>query len=275
MLPATKSVPKEMLPLLDRPGIQYAVEEAVRCGADHVVIVLGEAGDCIREHFAPAAGLELALADRGAVDLLQQLRRVGEGVRIDFCRQEQPRGLGDAIAAAGPHLDGGPFAVILPDEVLAPDDMLLAELARIQRRLGGSVVSLVEVAAEQVDRYGIVAPQHWDGDICRIERLVEKPVPAEAPSRLAISGRYCLSPDVLAVLPELEPGRGGEIQLTDALQRLVGQQPLHGLVHRGRRFDAGTLTGYLAANVFLARLRPRLWAEVSALLGEGGPCSSG
>lgn len=270
-LPATKAVPKEMLPLLDRPGIQYAVEEAASAGIGGVVVVTAPGRDAVRRHFSPAPALEDALASRGEAALLQQLLDIKRLPRPEFTMQENPRGLGHAVSCARPLVGDTPFAVLLPDELLPSGGCLLRRMMDLRREHGGSVVALMPVEPHEVSRYGIVKPGDIDGDVCVVEDMVEKPAPDRAPSNLAIIGRYIISPSIFPVLDQLPPGTGGEIQLTDGLKVLIGSQPVHGVIYSGVRFDTGTVPGYLAASIYLARGRPGLWSQVCRLLEEVEP----
>lgn len=252
-LPATKATPKEMLPIVDKPLVQYAVEEAIHAGAELLVFVTSRTKNAISDHFDRSYELERELEDRGnreALELIQGL--LPSEVTCLYIRQSHPLGLGHAISCAAPVLGHEPFYVLLADDLLygeERDGALLREMARLHAQTGGSVLALEQVAKEEVSRYGIVDHDPLDGRSCRIRRLQEKPRQEEAYSRLGIIGRYLLTPEVLTALEGLEPGAGGEIQLTDALARVTAREAVHGIVFRGRRFDCGSKVGYLEACV--------------------------
>lgn len=253
MLPATKAIPKEMLPVLDRPAIHYAMVEAAAAGIEDVAIITRPGKDALRAYFERETDLESLLAERGRTDLARQLARTDAGCRVVFVEQEAPRGLGDAVACARAYVGDEPFAVLLPDVLIERrgGTGCLAELAAAWH--GDPLIAVHEVAAADVRRYGIVAPAPGAGR--RVADLVEKPEPAAAPSRLAVTGRYLLTPDVFAALAETAPGRGGEIQLTDALRLLLVGRALRWARFTGIPHDLGCLEGWLGANLALARQR--------------------
>lgn len=264
-LPATKAVPKEMLPVVDTPVIQYVVEEAVRAGLDDVLMVTGRGKRPLEDHFDRAFELEQALEDKGDAAKLASVQRATDLAQVHYVRQGDPKGLGHAVLVAAAHVGHEPFAVLLGDDMVDPDDALLTTMIEVQEREGGSVVALMEVPREQVSLYGCASVE-GDGDVVRITGLVEKPAPEEAPSNLVIIGRYVLSPTVFEVLRHTPPGRGGEIQLTDALQELTGLEPVHGVVFRGRRFDTGDRLEYLKTVIQLASERDDLGPDLLAWL---------
>jgi len=271
-LPATKAVPKEMLPIVDRPLIQYAVDEALAAGCDHFIFVSAEGKDAIARHFGPAPTLEAELKAKGKSELLDQLASIAPaGTRFDFVLQGQPLGLGHAVGCAEELVGNEPFGVILPDEFLWPGPTGLKTLVDAAARTGGSVISVLDVPREHTSRYGIVAPGARDGALAEIAGFVEKPRPEVAPSTLAAIGRYVLEPEVFAALRTVQRGAGGEIQLTDAIAALIGQRPLHALTFQGRRFDCGDKLGYIEANLAVALEREDIGgdrrARLSALLG--------
>jgi UTP--glucose-1-phosphate uridylyltransferase len=270
-LPATKATPKEMLPVVDKPAIQYVVEEAARAGLDDVLMVTGRNKKPLEDHFDRVVELEQALADKGQQDKLALVQQASDIATIHFVRQGNPMGLGHAVLAAAPHVGDEPFAVLLGDDLIDPRDPLLEPMIALQRTEGGSVVALMEVPREQVSLYGCAAVTDVEGDVVRITGLVEKPSVEEAPSNLAVIGRYVLSPAVFDVLRRTPPGRGGEIQLTDALQELISSEPVHGLVFRGRRYDTGDRLDYLKAVVRLAAERDDLGPPLLAWLREWLP----
>jgi UTP--glucose-1-phosphate uridylyltransferase len=271
-LPATKAVPKEMLPVVDKPAIQYVVEEAVAAGLGDVLMVTGRNKRPLEDHFDRNVELELSLAAKGDDDKLSRVRESTDLASIHYVRQGDPRGLGHAVLVAADHVGDEPFAVLLGDDLIDPRDPLLSRMLEVQHERGGSVVALMEVPREQVSLYGCAAATTTDEvDVVRVSQLVEKPSVEEAPSNLAVIGRYVLHPQVFAVLRETPPGRGGEIQLTDALQTLAtlpveGGGTVHGVVFRGRRYDTGDRVDYLKAVVQLACERPDIGPELTSWL---------
>ncbi|MFD0021392.1 UTP--glucose-1-phosphate uridylyltransferase GalU [Streptomyces sp. NPDC058382] len=256
-LPATKATPKEMLPVVDKPAIQYVVEEAAAAGLSDVLMITGRNKRALEDHFDRNYELETALTRKGDDERLVRVQESSDLATMHYVRQGDPRGLGHAVLCAEPHVGDEPFAVLLGDDLIDPRDPLLARMTEIQEREGGSVVALMEVAPEQVHLYGCAAVEATpESDVVRVTGLVEKPDPADAPSNLAVIGRYVLDPAVFGVLHRTEPGRGGEIQLTDALQQLAVDEelggPVHGVVFRGRRYDTGDRGDYLRAIVRLA-----------------------
>ncbi len=274
-LPATKAVPKELLPVVDRPALEYIVEEAARAGLPEVLMVTGRNKAAIEDFFDRNPELETALEKKGDADRLAAVHASTEVAQVHFVRQGDPRGLGHAILMAAEHVGDEPFAVLLGDDLIDARDHLLEHMLAVQAERGGSVIALLDVGRENIDQYGAVAVEPGDqpvidGDeVVRITGLVEKPPIAEAPSSLAIIGRYVLSPTIFEVLRETEPGRGGEIQLTDALATLVERgEPVHGVVFSGRRYDTGDRLDYLKAVVRLASERDDLGPPLRAWLKE-------
>jgi len=271
-LPATKAIPKEMLPVVDAPAIQYVVEEAVRAGLHDILMVTGRSKRAIEDHFDRVVELEQALEAKGDSERLAAVRAASELADVHFVRQQDPRGLGHAVLVAAAHVGAEPFAVLLGDDLIDARDPLLEQMVEVQAREGGSVVALMEVSHDQISLYGCaaVAPGA-EGNVVRITGLVEKPPADEAPSDLAVIGRYVLSPTVFDVLGRTAPGRGGEIQLTDALQELLSLEPVHGVVFRGRRYDTGDRLDYLKTVVRLASERDDLGPPLLAWLREWVP----
>ncbi len=269
-LPATKATPKEMLPVVDRPAIQYVVEEAVAAGLTDVLMITGRSKRALEDHFDRAVELELALEAKGDPARLAAVRETNEMAQVHYVRQGDPKGLGHAVLVAAGHVGHEPFAVLLGDDLIDPRDPLLSTMVEVQQREGGSVVALMEVPHEAISLYGCAAVE-GAGDVVRIHGLVEKPPVDEAPSDLAVIGRYVLSPTVFDVLRRTPPGRGGEIQLTDALATLIATEPVHGVVFRGRRYDTGDRLDYLKAVVRLASERDDLGPELLAWLREWLP----
>ena len=257
-LPATKATPKEMLPVIDKPAIQYVVEEAADAGLDDVLMITGRNKRPVEDHFDRAYELEVALAAKGDAARLEAVRHSSELATVHYVRQGDPKGLGHAILCAAPHVGHEPFAVLLGDDLIDPRDPLLTRMIEVQEQHGGSVVALIAVDPEQIHLYGCAAVVPVDGetDLLRITDLVEKPDTAAAPSNLAIIGRYVLDPAVFDVLRETAPGRGGEIQITDALRTMAADPeiggPVHGVLFSGRRYDTGDRADYLRTIVRLA-----------------------
>ncbi|MEU8541666.1 UTP--glucose-1-phosphate uridylyltransferase GalU [Streptomyces sp. NPDC048717] len=270
-LPATKATPKEMLPVVDKPAIQYVVEEAVSAGLSDVLMVTGRNKRPLEDHFDRNYELEEALTRKGDADRLARVQESSELATMHYVRQGDPRGLGHAVLCAAPHVGDEPFAVLLGDDLIDPRDPLLARMLEVLGDGRGSVVALMEVEPSQIHMYGCAAVEPTDdADVVRITGLVEKPATDEAPSNLAIIGRYVLDPAVFGVLRETEPGRGGEIQLTDALQAMALDEelggPVFGVVFKGRRYDTGDRGDYLRAIVRLACEREDLGPDFRAWL---------
>ncbi len=270
-LPATKATPKEMLPVVDKPAIQYVVEEAVAAGLSDVLMVTGRNKRPLEDHFDRNYELEQALSRKGDEARLARVQESSDLATMHYVRQGDPRGLGHAVLCAAPHVGNEPFAVLLGDDLIDPRDPLLARMVDVQEREGGSVIALMEVAPEQIHLYGSAAVETTgEDDVVRVTGLVEKPDPADAPSNYAVIGRYVLDPAIFGILRQTEPGRGGEIQLTDALQKLTEDEkvggPVHGVVFKGRRYDTGDRGDYLRAIVRLACEREDLGPDFRAWL---------
>jgi UTP--glucose-1-phosphate uridylyltransferase len=266
-LPATKATAKEMLPVVDKPLIQYAVEEARAAGIEQFCMVTGRGKTALVEHFDVAFELEATLRERQKTDALEALRGTqSEPGSITTVRQQVPLGLGHAIWCARAFIGDDPFAILLPDDLVLADKPCLAQLADVYNETGGNVVAVVEVPHEQTNRYGILKIGKDDGRLVEVTGLVEKPSPKDAPSNLSIIGRYILMPEVLKYLGLMERGAGNEVQLTDGMARLIGEQPFHGLRYEGRRFDCGDKVGFLEAQIAFALKRPDLADAVHAFL---------
>lgn len=259
-LPVTKELAKEMLPLVNRPIISYGVEEALASGCDEIVMITGRAKKSIEDYFDRSFELEELLKSRGKTELYEMMLKISNMADILFIRQREPLGLGHAVLCAEPVCKNEFFGVALPDDVFINKDApILSQLIKVHEKLGGTVIALEEVAPEKVSRYGIVQTQFSiENGIYKISDMIEKPKNEEAPSNLAIMGRYVLSPSIFPILKEQKAGAGGEIQLTDALKTLADQEPVWGVVYKGRRFDCGTQTGWLSANIQLALNDPEL-----------------
>jgi UTP--glucose-1-phosphate uridylyltransferase len=258
-LPATKATPKEMLPVVDKPAIQYVVEEAVTAGLNDVLLITGRSKRSIEDHFDRAYELEEALTAKEDWDKLSLVRESSELATMHYVRQGDPRGLGHAVLCAEQHVGREPFAVLLGDDLIDPRDPLLTRMIDIRNTFGGSVVALMEVDPEEVSLYGCAAVEATaENDVVMITDLVEKPTPDSAPSRWIVIGRYVCDPEVFDVLRVTEPGRGGEIQLTDALKVLAAKGELRGVLFSGRRYDTGNKLDYLRTLVMFAAERPDL-----------------
>jgi UTP--glucose-1-phosphate uridylyltransferase len=261
-LPATKATPKEMLPVVDKPAIQYVVEEAVKAGLSDMLLVTGRSKRSIEDHFDRAYELEEALTAKEDWDKLGLVRESSELASVHYVRQGDPKGLGHAVLCAAQHVGDEPFAVLLGDDLIHPDESLLTKMIEVRERHGGSVLALMELDPEEVSLYGCaaIAPTAEDG-VVMVTDLVEKPVPGQAPSRWILIGRYVCDPEVFDVLRRTQPGRGGEIQLTDALKILARRGDVRGVLFHGRRYDTGNKLDYLRTMVQFACDRPDLASE--------------
>jgi UTP--glucose-1-phosphate uridylyltransferase len=264
-LPATKAQPKEMLPLVDKPVIQYAVEEAVGAGIEQVIIVTSSQKRAIEDHFDHSYELEHLLESKGDIEMLRRVRQIGDMAQISYVRQKEQLGLGHAVLMAKELVGHEPFAVILSDDVVTGDRPCIQQLIDVYRDTHSSVVAVMEVDQGETHRYGVIDPdpdfKHADARLHKVRGLVEKPSPTEAPSRLAIIGRYVLTPKIFEKLEQTARGAGGEIQLTDAIQALMAEQDVYAYQFEGTRYDAGTTMGWLKASVELALERPDIGAE--------------
>lgn len=267
-LPASKAVPKELVTVVDRPVIQYAVEELVRAGITNICIVISEGKEAVTHHFTSNSKLETILRDKAKHDLLEEMQSLNELAHIFSVTQNEPLGLGHAVWVAREHIHDEPFIVLLPDELMDPADNLLADMIATYERTGSSVIAVAEVSHETIGSYGSIDPEPSDDDAMRVRALVEKPDPSVAPSDLAMIGRYLLDPIVMELLEHVEPGAGGEIQLTDGLAPLAAEGRLMAQRYRGRRWDAGTKKGYLEATLALAFEHPELGADFRSYLAE-------
>jgi len=265
-LPATKAIPKELLPIVDRPLIQYAVDEAREAGIEQMIFVTGRGKTAIVEHFDVAYELETTMNERGkSLSVLEPTRaRPGDIITV---RQQVPMGLGHAIWCARAIVGDEPFAIMLPDELMegAPGNGCLKQMVDAYNEVGGNLISVLEVPEEEVSSYGVIDPGATNGALTEVKGLVEKPPVAEAPSNKIISGRYILQPEVMRTLETQGKGAGGEIQLTDAMARMIGNQPFHAVTLDGRRFDCGSKTGFVEATLALALEREDMGAEVRAI----------
>ena len=263
-LPATKAIPKEMLPIVDSPLIQYAVNEAREAGIEQMIFVTGRGKSAIEDHFDIAYELEKTMSERGkSLDVLEPTR-LGPG-NCAYVRQQEPLGLGHAIWCARDIVGDEPFAIFLPDEFMHGSPGCMKQMVDAYHRLGGNVISVLEVERDKVSSYGVIAPGERDGAVTQVMGLVEKPKVDVAPSNLIISGRYILQPEVMRVLETQEKGAGGEIQLTDAMAHMIGTQPFHAVTFDGKRYDCGSKVGYIEANLAVALERPEMADEIRAI----------
>ena len=270
-LPATKSIPKEMLPIVDKPAIQYVVEEAIRSGLSDVLLITGRNKGALEDHFDRAIELEATLENRGDVEKLAAVKEITELGKIHYVRQGDPLGLGHAVLTAAHHVGNETFVVLLGDDLIAEQDNLLGEMLEVHKKFGGSVIALMEVPDSQVSLYGIASVKKTDSsNVVEILDLVEKPNSDSAPSNFAIIGRYVLDPAIFKVLEKTQAGRGGEIQLTDAIRELAVNEklggPVHGVIFSGRRYDTGDRVGYLKTVVELASKRNDIGGEFTTWL---------
>lgn len=269
-LPATKAVPKELLPVVDRPVLQYIVEEAAAAGITDVLLVTGRGKTAMVDHFDRRPDVEARLEEKGDTERLAAVRRSSEIADIYTVRQGEPLGLGHAVGCAASHVGDNAFAVLLGDEFVEEDKPLLPQMLDLQAETGGIVLAFMEVAPHETSRYGIASVRTTDDpDVVEVTGLVEKPSPEEAPSNLAVLGRYVLPGRIFDVIADTKPGNGGEIQLTDAMATMLADGvPVHGIVYRGHRYDTGMPLGYLQAVVQLAVKRPDLGEEFRAWLTD-------
>ncbi|ATW02749.1 UTP--glucose-1-phosphate uridylyltransferase [Sphingorhabdus sp. YGSMI21] len=260
-LPATKVMPKELFPIVDRPLLQYAVDEALEAGIEQMIFVNGRGKGMIEDHFDMAFELERNMADRG------KDRSVLEGTRLKpgdcvFVRQQEPLGLGHAIWCARDIIGDEPFAIFLPDEFMVGSPGCMKQMVDAYNKLGGNIVCALEIPIEKTPSYGVIDPGYRDGPITEVKGLVEKPAAGTAPSNLILPGRYILQPEVMRILETQAAGAGGEIQLTDAMAQMIGQQPFHGMTFDGKRYDCGSKQGYVEANLALALAHPEIGSDI-------------
>ena len=257
-LPATKSQPKEMLPIVDKPTIQYIVEEAAAAGIEDIIVVTGRNKRSIEDHFDRSIELEMELEKKGKQEILQMVKAIPEIANIHFIRQKQPLGLGHAVLTASHFIGDEPFAVLLGDDVVVSKKPVLQQMVEVFNEYKTSILGVQEVPEEVVHKYGIVDCKHIDEGIYKVKDLVEKPSPEVAPSRIAILGRYILTPTIFSFLETQEPGAGGEIQLTDGLKRLAKSEAMYAYIFKGHRYDVGTKLGFLQANIEFALRSPEV-----------------
>tara|TARA_R110001606_G_scaffold120490_1_gene252201 strand:- start:6279 stop:7148 length:870 start_codon:yes stop_codon:yes gene_type:complete len=263
-LPATKVMPKELFPIVDRPLLQYAVDEALEAGIEQMIFVNGRGKGMIEDHFDMAFELERNMADRG------KDRSVLEGTRLKpgdcvFVRQQEPLGLGHAIWCARDIIGDEPFAIFLPDEFMVGSPGCMKQMVTAYEKLGGNIVCALEIPIEDTPSYGVIDPGYRDGPITEVKGLVEKPAAGTAPSNLILPGRYILQPEVMRILETQAAGAGGEIQLTDAMAQMIGQQPFHGMTFDGKRYDCGSKQGYVEANLAMALAHPEMGGDIRVI----------
>lgn len=265
LLPATKSIPKEMITVVDRPLIQYAIDEAREAGIEQMIFVTGRGKAALDDYFDMGFELETTMKERGkSLDILAPSRSgFGEIVSI---RQQQPLGLGHAVWCARDIVGDEPFAVLLPDELMYGKPNCLAQMVEAYEKVGGNIVAALEVPDSETHKYGVIDPGATDGRLTEIRGMVEKPALGTAPSNLMLPGRYILQPEVMRALDAQEPGAGGEIQLTDAIAKLIGQQPMHGFRFEGERYDCGSAAGFVIANIAMAMERKDVAPDVQAFI---------
>lgn len=260
-LPATKVMPKELFPVVDRPLIQYAVDEALEAGIEQMIFVNGRGKGMIEDHFDIAYELEQTMADRGKDVSILDGTRLSPGNSV-FVRQQEPLGLGHAIWCARDIIGDEPFAILLPDEFMVGNPGCMKQMVQAYEQLGGNIVCALEIPIEKTPSYGVIDPGKREGAITEVKGLVEKPAAGTAPSNLILPGRYILQPEVMRILETQEAGAGGEIQLTDAMAQLIGKQPFHGMTFDGARYDCGSKTGYVEANLALALAHPEIGSDI-------------
>lgn len=265
-LPATKAQPKEMLPLVDKPTIQYVVEEAVASGLTEIIIVTGRGKRAIEDHFDSAFELEYYLQDRGKMDELAEIKTISELASVSYVRQREPLGLGHAILCARPMVGEEAFGVFLGDDLIVAQTPCMRQLLGVFERYGGPVLAVERVPSDQISRYGVIRPKPLGGNVYEVLDLVEKPEEREAPSDLAIIGRYILTPDLFPILAETRPDARGEIQVTDALRVLRRTRPLYAVAFEGKRYDTGDKLGFLKATVEFALKNPEFRDSFRAYL---------
>ncbi|MDQ1502451.1 MAG: UTP--glucose-phosphate uridylyltransferase [Actinomycetota bacterium] len=267
-LPATKSQPKEMVPVIDKPTIQYVVEEAVGAGITDILVITGRGKRAIEDHFDRNFELEFYLEEGKKNEELEQVQAISEMADIHYIRQRDPLGLGHAVSVARQHVGSEPFAVLLGDDIMVDDSKLLRSMLDCYERYGRSVVAVLEVAREDIKNYGCVSPEAMEEDLVRIRSIVEKPKPEDAPSNLAVIGRYVFTPEIFDALDRITPGAGGELQLTDAISLLLETQTVFGYTFETGRYDIGKKIDFLRATVELALDRPDLGEEFRAFLAD-------
>ena len=268
LLPATKAQPKEMLPIVDKPTIQYIVEEAVEAGIEDILLITARNKQNIEDHFDKSAELEAALREKGKLDMLEEVKDITDMIRVHSVRQKEQNGLGHAIHCAKAFVGDEPFAVLLGDDIIRSDKPVIRQMMEVYEETESPILGCKTIADEDVSKYGIVDYSSRDGDVYQVAGMVEKPAAEEAPSNLAILGRYIITPEIFTILENTPPGKGGEIQLTDALQTLLEQRTVYGYDFAGKRYDVGNKMGFLETTVEFALARDDLGSEFKAYLKE-------
>ncbi|AMO70747.1 UTP--glucose-1-phosphate uridylyltransferase [Sphingorhabdus sp. M41] len=263
-LPATKVMPKELFPIVDRPLLQYAVDEALEAGIDQMIFINGRGKGMIEDHFDMAYELERTMADRSKDGSVLEGTRLRAGDCV-FVRQQEPLGLGHAIWCARDIIGDEPFAIFLPDEFMVGSPGCMKQMVSAYEKLGGNIVCALEIPIEDTPSYGVIDPGYRDGPITEVKGLVEKPAAGTAPSNLILPGRYILQPEVMRILETQEAGAGGEIQLTDAMAQMIGKQPFHGMTFDGKRYDCGSKQGYVEANLAMALAHPEIGSDIRTM----------
>ena len=257
-LPATKSQPKEMLPIVDKPTLQYIIEEAIESGIEEILIITGRSKKSIEDHFDKSVELELELEQKGKIEMLEMVQKISNMVNIHYIRQKEPKGLGHAIYCAKSFIGNDPFAVLLGDDIVDSETPCLKQLINAYDEYKTSILGVQEVAKEDTDKYGILDCKHIEDRVYKVKDMIEKPNVDEAPSNIAILGRYIITPAIFEILENQEPGKGGEIQLTDALKTLGQQEAIYAYNFEGRRYDVGDKLGFLEATIDFALKRDNL-----------------
>lgn len=265
-LPATKAQPKEMLPVVDKPALQYIIEEAVNSGIEEILIITGRNKKSIEDHFDKSVELELELEAKGKYDLLEEVRKISDMVNIHYIRQKEPKGLGHAIYCAKSFIGNEPFAVLLGDDIVYAEKPCLKQMIEAYEAYKTTILGVQKVASEDVSKYGIVAGKHIEDRVYKVKDLIEKPSMQDAPSNIAILGRYIIRPAIFEILESTQPGKGGEIQLTDALRDLAQREAMYAYDFEGRRYDVGDKQGFLEATVEFALRRDDLKEEFLSYL---------
>ncbi|HEV8290729.1 MAG TPA: UTP--glucose-1-phosphate uridylyltransferase [Tepidisphaeraceae bacterium] len=268
MLPAAKAVPKELLPILDRPTIQYVIEEAAEAGIDEAIVIISKQKQALEAHFLPNLELENRLKAAGRLSLLDSIEKLCGRVKFHFVSQAQQRGLGDAVLQSRQQVSNEPFLCQLGDAIFSGDLLPARQLVDAYNRFGTSIIGLEEVNPDKVSRYGIIGGQQLDTDTWKLTSLIEKPSKENAPSRLAIAARYILTPTIFNCLAQTRPGLGGEIQLTDGLRLLLEREPIHGVILKAKRHDIGNPIDWLRTNLIFASRSPQIWKELEPLLRD-------
>ncbi|MBU5436776.1 UTP--glucose-1-phosphate uridylyltransferase GalU [Tissierella sp. MSJ-40] len=267
-LPATKAQPKEMLPIVDKPTLQYIIEEAVDSGIEEILIITGRNKKSIEDHFDKSIELELELEKKGKDDLLEEIRKISDMVNIHYIRQKEPKGLGHAIYCAKSFIGNEPFAVLLGDDIVYSEKPCLKQMIEAYEEYKATILGVQEVSKEDVNKYGIVNGKHIEDRVYKVKDLVEKPDVKDAPSNIAILGRYIINPAIFQILEHTQPGKGGEIQLTDALKELAKKEAMYAYNFEGRRYDVGDKQGFLEATVEFALRREDLRENFFSYLME-------